>query len=529
MLSVMAAHPRRRDRRLRVILYARVSKDIRRDERSVSDQLDIGRAVAAEEGWAIVGEYADNDRSASRYATQEREDWPKVIAAIERGEADVLWVWEISRGTRDLEVWVAVRRVCREKNMLVAINDDIWDTTKASHMRHLSQLVLDAEYESEKTQTRVGRGIAANTERGGAHGNPGYGFRHLHDVHTGRFQRRVVHEPEAVVIREVAARFLSGETLGTIASDLNARRVPTPTGLVAGEPVLDEEGSPVVNEVTGEPQTQAGWMYQLLVQVLQRAAMIGKRESGGRIVNAGGWAPVFDGTVVNGIRLDEAAWWTIRDRLGGRPREREDKRVDRDGAARHLLSGIAVCGVCGARMYRTIDKSAPDGWVYQCRGLYQGAPKGHVSRSGVRLEEAVVTQVIARFSRPDALETFRVSADPEEVTRANARRAELSAELNRLEEDVATGEVSPRMATARERQIEEELSRLAEVTRPRIVEPLAAALTSGPPAVVWAGWTLEQRRAALRALTERIEVPKLGRGRRQVPPEEYVHIVWVGD
>ncbi len=148
----------------------------------------------------------------------------------------------------------------------------------------------------------------------------------------------------------------------------------------------------------------------------------------------------------------------------------------------------------------------------------------------MRLEEAVTAQVIARFSRPDALDAFRERGPaPDEVSPAHARKAELRAELTRLEEDVAAGEVSPRMATARERQIEEVLTSLDEVTRPRLGEPLAEALASGSPAVTWGEWTLEQRRAALRALTERIEVPKLGRGRRQVPPEEYVHIVWVGD
>ncbi|MCP3012471.1 recombinase family protein [Nocardiopsis dassonvillei] len=529
----MPSRPRARDQRLRVILYARVSKDASKEERSVTQQLDIGRTIAAEEDWLIVGEYADNDRSASRRATQEREDWPKVVAAIERGEADVLWVWEISRGTRDLDVWLPLRRVCRENRMFVAIHDDVWDTTKPSHMHHLNQLVLDAEYESEKVHTRTSRGIEANTAKGGAHGPGGYGFRHLHDVNTGRFTRRVVHEPEAEVIREAAQRYLSGETLGSICVDLNDRKVPTSTGLVAGEPVLDDDGSPVLNPVTGEHALQTGWRYPLLVQILQRAALIGKRESKGRLIDAGGWDPIFDGRQVKDVVLDEAAWWTIRDRLLARPRDREERLVERDGAAKHLLSGIALCGVCGARMYRTGDKSAPDGWVYQCRGLYEGAPKGHVSRSGGRMEKAVLTLLVAKFSRPDALDAFRDrGAAPEEVREANARRSELSAELDQLERDVMAGEVSPRMATARERQIEEELARLAEVTRPRLVEPLAEALAGGSPAEVletWEGWTLEQQRSALRAVTVRIEVPKMGRGRRNVPPQEYVHITWVGD
>src|SRR5699024_5899351 len=61
----------------RVIIYARVSKD-QQSGRSVSQQLKIGRRVADDNGWTIVGEYSDNDKSASRYASSSREDWTKV-------------------------------------------------------------------------------------------------------------------------------------------------------------------------------------------------------------------------------------------------------------------------------------------------------------------------------------------------------------------------------------------------------------------------------------------------------------------
>lgn len=528
----MADDPQHLDRRPRVILYARVSANQHRDARSVTQQLTIGRRLSVEHGWRIVAEYSDNDRSASRYATRVREDWPKAEADIEAGRADVLWVWEISRGTRDLEVWARLARVCREHRMRIALDDEVWDTTKPAQMRHLNQLMVDAVYESDKTASRVSRDAAANAERGGAHGPWGFGFRHLYDPDTGELLRRVVHEPEADIIREVAARHLSGETLGKIAVDLNDRRIPTSTGLVAGEAAVDDDGNPVINPVTGEPKLQAGWRYQLLVQVLQRAALIGRRESKGRIIESGGWDPIFDGRRVHGIVLDEAAWWTIRDRLESRPRDRDGRRAIRDGAARHLLAGIALCGVCGARMYRATNDRTPGGWAYQCRGLYPGAPKGHVSRSGPALEAAVVTLVVARFCRPDALEAFREpGVGPQEVTRARARKSELEGELRELEREVEAGEVSRRMASADERRIEGELEGLTVMLRPRMVEPLAAALAGPSPVAVaatWQGWTLDQQRAALRTLAERIEVPRVGRGRRGLSPSEQVRITWVG-
>lgn len=146
------------------------------------------------------------------------------------------------------------------------------------------------------------------------------------------------------------------------------------------------------------------------------------------------------------------------------------------------------------------------------------------------MDDAVRTLVIARFSRPDALDAFREqAASPEEAKAAHARKAELEAELVELEREVEAGEVGRRIAAADERRIQAELDGLAVVLRPKMVEPLAEALADTSPvrvAATWDGWTLDQRRSALRALASLVEVPRLGRGRRDVAPSEYVHIVW---
>jgi hypothetical protein len=67
-----AARPSRRDPTdlagLRVALYCRVSQDRYRTEKSVDDQEAEGRRWVSEHGAVLAGLYADDDRSASRYA-----------------------------------------------------------------------------------------------------------------------------------------------------------------------------------------------------------------------------------------------------------------------------------------------------------------------------------------------------------------------------------------------------------------------------------------------------------------------------
>ncbi|MEU5853992.1 recombinase family protein [Nocardiopsis dassonvillei] len=539
----MADHPHLTDRRPRVTLYARVSSDRRRHgrQRSVKTQLTIGHKNAAAKVWNVVGEYADNDRSASGYASREREDWPKVEADIAAGRTDILWAIEISRGTRDLEVWARLAKACKKQGVLIALEEDVWDPRKPSHMKHLNQMMIDAVFESDRTHERVNRDTTANAERGGVHGHWGYGFRHQYDPESGELLERVVYEPEAKVVREMAQRYLSGDGLLTIAVDLNQRRVPTASGYVAGDPILDGDGNPVLDEL-GNPRHSPGWYYQVIKQILLRSSMIGRRSHKGKIIDKGGHEPIFDGTVVNGMVLDEAAWWKIRKKLladapsAGVSMLNSGERNDvqpRDGSAKRDLGGIALCGVCGAPMYPNPNKRSKHGWAYRCDGLYPGAPSACVSRTGPFLDKAVETLVIARFSRPDALRAFRpLSGSPEEVAAAQARKAALDAEMDELVSDVEAGVVSRRLAAADERRIQAELDKLAGELRPDVVEPLAKELASTDPRQVlatWTGWSTHQRRRALRTLARKIVVPKVGMGRRNIPPQEYVHITWVGD
>ena len=76
-----------------VVLYARVSQT--RDERSksVDDQLAELRQWARQEGWPIVGEYRDDDVSASRYANgKARPGWDQAMDAVHSGQVKALLV-----------------------------------------------------------------------------------------------------------------------------------------------------------------------------------------------------------------------------------------------------------------------------------------------------------------------------------------------------------------------------------------------------------------------------------------------------
>src|SRR5512133_2312388 len=96
------------------IIYSRVSRDTAREGRSVDEQTAECRAVCEREGWTVLKELVDNDRSASRYSTKSRPAWEEVKHLISNGDGvGVLVTWEASRNGRDLEEFVALRTLCR--------------------------------------------------------------------------------------------------------------------------------------------------------------------------------------------------------------------------------------------------------------------------------------------------------------------------------------------------------------------------------------------------------------------------------
>src|SRR5690606_37120001 len=62
----------------------------------------------------------------------------------------------------------------------------------------------------------------------------------------------------------------------------------------------------------------------------------------------------------------------------------------------------------------------PARWRYRCKGVYKGAPMGHVTRRADWLDEAVEALLIRELSRPDVVEAFAVQEDPGVIERARA-------------------------------------------------------------------------------------------------------------
>src|SRR5829696_1415877 len=458
----------------RAVIYTRVSSDPNDRGRSVAEQEADCRAVCERNGWQVTAVYSDNDRSASRYATRARPEHRKVIRLLESGGADVLVTWEASRTQRDLTAYAELRALCERRGVLLNYSGRTYDMAEAQDRFSTGLDALIAEKYADDTRERVLRAVRANAGRGRPHGKLLYGYRREYDPKTGELTRQVPDEATAEIVREAARRVMAGETPYAVAQDFDRRGIPTPRG-------------------------GARWDLIQIKRLCINPGYAGKRVHQGRVVGDADWPPL----------LDEATHLALVAKLGD-PR----RRMQRDSAIRHLLSGIAVCGVCGGRIR-----------VQKNRGFlaYLCVDGFHVSRREDDVDEFVTEVVIARLERPDLADLFTASADSD-TAEALAEAREKRARLEGFYDTAAAGELTPQALARIEARLLPEIEAAERRARAAVTSPLVAATAGVDARLRWSPLSMPQRREIISTLI-RIRIMPTTRGERTFDPWA-IQITW---
>lgn len=439
-----------RHRQLRAFIYARVSRDPRRRDTSIRDQLTENRHTCAEHGWIVVGEFSDPDRSASRHAKRARPEWDDMLAKAETGDCDVIVFWESSRGYRDLSVFVRLRELCLRNNILLCYDGEIFDVSKYSDWKRLTRDAVDAENEAEKIRERVLRTTRLSAERGDIHGKIPYGFRREYDPKSGDLLRQVADEDTSTVVKEAAKRIAAGETTYAIAKSFQARGVVAPRN------------------------AKRGWDLTTVSQIVLNPAIIGKRAYRGEIVGDAVW----DGF------LDEVTYYTCRKILTDPAR-----RKQRDSAVSHLLSGIAV---------------APCGQVLRVRRnrkqlSYTCVRDFCCAMEIAKFEQYVEIAFLEYVSRPEFRRALTEDDGSGRLQEAMALAVQLESELEEARALVGKRQLSVASLASIEQQLAPQIAAARAQAQESAVPEVLSMLATVEAPQVWASLGLPQKRAALRA------------------------------
>jgi site-specific DNA recombinase len=328
-------------------------------------------------------------------------------------------------------------------------------------------MVAMANKASADTARRVAEGRERNWGESYQGGTRPFGFVAATD--TDKHHRTLLIVPdEAEIIRNAAVDILDrGISLKAILRELRENNVPTSRG--------------------------GQWNGRTLKQVLTKPTVAGLAPYKGQLKPAP-WPAI----------LERDVWERLCEKLNNPPAD-----ANRGNEPKHLLTGIAKCGICNDG---TSVRANGSGTLRGKKG-YQCEKVAHIHRNIENVDAFVEAHIIARLSRPDVTDILR--PPPRKGIDTAKLRGEAAALRQRKQRQMelhSAGVIDDADLTAGMRAIRDRLdvvtAQLAAYNEP---DPLAEFRTQ-PAETVWKSLSLPRRRAVVRLLVDVTLMPTARRG-----------------
>jgi site-specific DNA recombinase len=353
-----------------VALYVRLSKDDGGESTALARQEKECREFAEREGLSIVKVYSDNE---SAFSGKQRPAFNEMLADIKQGKYVGVIAWRLDRLTRSGRALADLSETVDAAGAWYRTSADGIDSRMAGAgvMAAITAAVANAESKSSSIRQKAKKRELKEQGRYLGGGTRAYG--HVQN-------RSEIIEAEAAIVREVATRVLSGESLHGVQLDLNARGIATATG--------------------------ARWSVSTVKGLLRSYRLCGGVEHEGNVIITGAIAPILDLDTVERLRSILPA-----------------KGTGKRNGQRYILSGLCSCGKCGKGLFS--GSSGGSGRRLTCLANKGGC--AGVSIAAEPLEDHVTKLLVAALN----------SADFSEALQGNAV-AERAALISQVESDRAT-------------------------------------------------------------------------------------------
>ena len=477
-------------------IYVRISLD-KHDGAGVERQEQACRTLAAELGLEVSRVYSDN--SISAYSGKVRPGFIDLVADVKARKIGAVLSFAPDRISRNVSEYGLFKATLKNTHCrLVYVNggEQALDDPNADLISTMLSGV--SQWESAIKSTRVAAAYAQKRARGEFPTTPNRLFGYTHDGE--------LHPTEAPLVREAATRILAGASLRRIAREWEDSGVTTTAG---GRPTAQNMRIVLLTPTTGgfthyklkkKDYTTSEW------EQLSAWDKLG-------IVGRGNWEPV----------LDPEVWQALWAHLTNPAR-----KTNLVGSApRHLLSGTARCGKCGAPMwcrnkwYKKKAEEEPKR-IYWCKST----GGGHPTRIADPLEHYVTDLVLTRLHQSDIVGELASGVDSHRRAELTTTRDMVRGRMADLEQQATLGNVSMEQFGRMNRTLTDQL----EAIDAELVELAGAGGVLAELAGVadvrkwWATATLELKRELIRALmTITVEVTPPVQNRFN---PEYVTVEW---
>ncbi len=405
-----AAHPRPS-----ALVYCRISKDVAGQELGVGRQQDLAQEVCAARGLDVAGVFVDNDLSASK--GKYRPGYTALLAAVERGDAKVIVVYQLARLWRNRREQAAgIEELGAQRVSIYSVKGPDLDLSSA-YGRGMAGLLgecgtMEVQIMAERVISKIEQSAKAGRQMAG--GIRPYGYVLTYKVISGdgeKQRRRIigvnVDPVEGPIVEECARRVLAGEPIASITRGLNDRGVLTSAG--------------------------HRWNRTTLRRLLCSARISGRREYIPR--NSYTTTRPLVGEIVS----TESDWPAIitaadSDRIRALL-TRADRRLTTGGTRTRLLSGILACERCGRPLVGRSQRGKP---IYVCNRDTGGC--GGLSITGEVTDAHIRDLVLTALDSPEMAQRLRQREAPEPDLHARIRADE--DELEALAADHGNGDIS---------------------------------------------------------------------------------------
>lgn len=316
---------------MKAAVYLRQSLDRDGQGLAVERQRQDCTALCTARGWEPI-EYVDNSISAS--SGKVRPSYARMLEDIEAGRIQGVVAWDLDRlHRRPIELEHFIDLADKHRLALATVTGDVDLSTDNGRLyARIKGSVARAEVERKSArQRRAGLQRAESGKPWGPH-RP-FGFEADKTTHNAQ---------EAAVIQGMYADLLAGVSQHEIARNLNTKGIATTRG--------------------GE------WVQSTVRELLRNPRNAGLRRYKGEIIGKGSWEPI----------VSEETWRVAAQRMTG--------GGNGGGPRKHLLAGVAKCGVCGANMVTAYLPGKVR--TYAC------TTGKHVARNAETIEEQVSETIL---------------------------------------------------------------------------------------------------------------------------------------
>ena len=337
------------------VIYARYSSHNQRDC-SIEQQIADCEDYARRNNLHIVRVYADRHLSGT---TDNRPQFQQLLKDSAHGTWKYVICWKIDRFARNRYDSATYKYRLRKNNVSVLYaKESIPDGPEGILLE--SVLEGSAEYYSAALSQNIKRGMTYNAEQCKVNGTP-YPFGYT----RGADGRYCIVPAQADIVREIFSRFLSGDSLADVASDLNARGIRTSRGNL--------------------------WNKGSFHRMLKSEAYTGVYKYASTRIEGG--MP----EIITREQFDDVqARLTTKKNPQGRHHENAD----------YLLTGRLICGHCGAFMvgHSAHGRHGEPHYYYSCqtRRRDHTCTKKHVTRD--ELEKFVINSIRNYVLQPSVMD-----------------------------------------------------------------------------------------------------------------------------